>query len=164
VPRGALLPLLGLAPDGVCPARRSPACRWALTPPFHPYPRGRGRRAVSFLWHFPWGHPHWPLASILLCGVRTFLEPAIAAVARHLCSHRRSRSRRRPAIAWPPQAHTASVRVTQISGNRLPALTSVIQRRYNDFAPDSNRPDIGVISTMNTGRQIRLTSLASCAG
>jgi len=31
--------------------------------------------AVSFLWHFPWGFPRWPLASTLLCGVRTFLEP-----------------------------------------------------------------------------------------
>jgi hypothetical protein len=71
-PGGCALPLLGLAPDGVCPARRSPACRWALTPPFHPYPL---KRAVWFLWHFPWGHPHWPLASIPLCGVRTFLEP-----------------------------------------------------------------------------------------
>jgi len=28
-----------------------------------------------FLWHFPWGRPHWTLSSILLCGVRTFLEP-----------------------------------------------------------------------------------------
>jgi hypothetical protein len=29
---------------------------------------------VSFLWHFPWGFPRWPLASTLLFGVRTFLE------------------------------------------------------------------------------------------
>src|SRR5207244_5783013 len=29
-------PLFGLAPGGVCRARRSPACWWALTPPFHP--------------------------------------------------------------------------------------------------------------------------------
>ena len=28
-----------------------------------------------FLWHFPWGRPHWPLASIPLYGVRTFLGP-----------------------------------------------------------------------------------------
>ena len=32
-------------------------------------------QAVSFLWHFPWGFPRWPLTSTLLCGVRTFLEP-----------------------------------------------------------------------------------------
>ena len=31
------VPLFGLAPDGVCPASQSPDCRWALTPPFHPY-------------------------------------------------------------------------------------------------------------------------------
>src|SRR5512146_645002 len=26
-----------------------------------------------FLWHCPWGCPRWPLTSIPLCGVRTFL-------------------------------------------------------------------------------------------
>ena len=30
--------------------------------------------AVSFLWHFPAGHPGWLLATILPCGARTFLE------------------------------------------------------------------------------------------
>jgi hypothetical protein len=32
-----------------------PQARWALTPPFHPCPRGRGseRGAVCFLWHYP---------------------------------------------------------------------------------------------------------------
>ena len=29
--------------------------------------------AVCFLWHFPWGRPHWTLSSTLLCGARTFL-------------------------------------------------------------------------------------------
>jgi len=29
--------LLGLAPDAVYQASMSPCCRWALTPPFHPY-------------------------------------------------------------------------------------------------------------------------------
>ena len=33
------------------------------------------RWAVSFLWHFPWGHPQSPLATILPCGARTFLRP-----------------------------------------------------------------------------------------
>jgi len=27
-----------------------------------------------FLWHFPWGRPHWVLPSTLPCGARTFLE------------------------------------------------------------------------------------------
>ena len=34
----------------------SPRPRWALTPPFHPYPQPK-RRAVYFLWRYPWGHP-----------------------------------------------------------------------------------------------------------
>jgi hypothetical protein len=37
--------LLRLAPDGVWLAIASPRCWWALTPPFHPYPR-RLRRVV----------------------------------------------------------------------------------------------------------------------
>jgi hypothetical protein len=26
-----------------------------------------------FLWHYPWGRPHWALPSTLPCGARTFL-------------------------------------------------------------------------------------------
>jgi len=44
-----------------------PGSRLLVVPPYMKLPGG------MFLWHFPWGHPHWPLASILLCGVRTFL-------------------------------------------------------------------------------------------
>ena len=55
----------------------------ALTAPFHPYqarytavsPVPCMNLAVCFLWHFPWGHPHWTLSSTLLCGARTFLPP-----------------------------------------------------------------------------------------
>src|SRR3989441_5309763 len=36
--------LFGLAPGGVCLAGRSPGRRWALTPPFHPYPTAPLRR------------------------------------------------------------------------------------------------------------------------
>ncbi len=32
-----------------------------------------------FLLHYPQGHPHWPLTSIPLYGVRTFLGPACAS-------------------------------------------------------------------------------------
>jgi hypothetical protein len=40
-----------------------PAARGALTAPFHPCPtRVSTRRAVCFLWHFPWGRPRRPLA------------------------------------------------------------------------------------------------------
>jgi hypothetical protein len=77
-PANALL--FGLAPDGVCLAGRSPGRRWALTPPFHPYrPR---RPAVSFLWHFPSGHPDWALPSVLPCGARTFLPTSTREVER----------------------------------------------------------------------------------
>src|SRR5256885_1385122 len=36
--------LFGLAPGGVCLVGRSPGRRWALTPPFHPYPTASLRR------------------------------------------------------------------------------------------------------------------------
>lgn len=57
--------------------RRHRRRRWSLTPPFHPCGpllRGSNRLAVCFLWHYPSGHPAWPLASTVLCGVRTFLR------------------------------------------------------------------------------------------
>lgn len=31
--------------------------------------------AVCFLWHYPAGHPGWLLATALLYGARTFLDP-----------------------------------------------------------------------------------------
>ena len=30
-----------------------------------PLPPDLGREAVYFLWHFPWGHPRWPLTSTI---------------------------------------------------------------------------------------------------
>ena len=60
------------------PSRRSRLRRWwALTPPFHPY-RPVTRQAVCSLWHCPAGHPGWLLATALLCGARTFLDPRVA--------------------------------------------------------------------------------------
>ncbi len=66
-------PFLVLLPVGFAVPSPLPGPRWALTPPFHPCspsPLGLvcaerpfrglpaiGRRAVYFLWHFPWGHP-----------------------------------------------------------------------------------------------------------
>ena len=64
--------LFGLAPGGVCPMDRSPG------PPVSSYltisPLPRKSRGGMFLWHFPWGHPHWALPSTLPSGVRTFLR------------------------------------------------------------------------------------------
>ena len=56
-----------------------PSKRCALTAPFHPYPsppEGK-KRAVYFLWHFPWDYPHSALRSTLPCGVRTFLPDPV---------------------------------------------------------------------------------------
>ena len=39
-------PLFGLSPDAVCKASLSPDCRWALTPPFHPYRNIKFRRCI----------------------------------------------------------------------------------------------------------------------
>jgi len=66
-------PLFVLAPGRVCQAAVSPRRRCALTAPFHPCLCPIGPSAVSFLLHFPWGRPPWPLASTLPCGVPTFL-------------------------------------------------------------------------------------------
>ncbi|PRY18788.1 hypothetical protein CLV70_14421 [Pseudosporangium ferrugineum] len=63
--------LLGLAPGGVY--RATPVTRGAggLLP--HRFTLTGTRPAVCSLWHFPAGHPGLPLATTLLCGVRTFL-------------------------------------------------------------------------------------------
>jgi len=37
-----------------------------------------GPSAVCFLWHCPAGRPDWPLASTLLYGVPTFLDPILS--------------------------------------------------------------------------------------
>jgi hypothetical protein len=101
LPASALL--FGLAPDGVCLAGRSPGRRWALTPPFHPY--RPARPAVSFLWHFPSGHPDWALPSVLPCGARTFLTTARRRWSGHPTASTTADSTpgRRPFLpCWPP--------------------------------------------------------------
>ena len=62
-----------------------PAVRWALTPPFHPYPLSLStRRAVSFLWPYPSPFGAQALPGSLPYGARTFLRclaaPAIIAL------------------------------------------------------------------------------------
>ncbi len=72
----AARPLLGLAPGGVCRADRVTPVAGALLP--HRFTLTCAGRtppsAVCFLWHFPAGHPDWPLASTLPCGAPTFLD------------------------------------------------------------------------------------------
>jgi hypothetical protein len=83
------VPYLALHPMGFSVPRRLRFARWALTPPFHPYPAVAGW-AVSSLWHFPSSglptvlprvSPAKPeLRGIAPCGVRTFL-PRLAPEA-----------------------------------------------------------------------------------
>ena len=58
-----------------------------------PLPRNK-RKAVCFLWHFPWDHSRFPLETALPCGARTFLRDsrACAPAATAAC----------PAFASPP--------------------------------------------------------------
>lgn len=67
--------LFDLAPDGVCRAADVTADPVSSYLTLSPLPRGprTGGAAVCFLWHFPRGRPHQPLAGILPCGARTFL-------------------------------------------------------------------------------------------
>ena len=63
--------LFGLAPNGVFPAvlvTQNAVRSYRTISPLPTWP------AVYFLWHFPSDRSAWPLASILLCGARTFLQ------------------------------------------------------------------------------------------
>jgi hypothetical protein len=64
----ALLPVGFARPPHHCDAGALLPHLFTLTSP-------RCGEAVCFLLHFPSGHPAWPLASTVLCGVRTFLIP-----------------------------------------------------------------------------------------
>ena len=51
---GRPIPYFALHRNGFTLPPSLPRGRWALTPPFHPYPTASSR-AVSFLWHWPSG-------------------------------------------------------------------------------------------------------------
>src|SRR5680860_161231 len=61
-------PLFGLAPGGVCPAAfvTKDAVRSYRTLSPLPSSAQRLRRAVCFLWHFPWGRPRRRLSGTVL--------------------------------------------------------------------------------------------------
>ena len=65
-------PYLALLPVGLAVPPLLPEARWALTPPFHPYPRERGRSV--FCGAFRRIAPPGRYPAPLLQGVRTFLE------------------------------------------------------------------------------------------
>src|SRR5206468_6956246 len=64
----SVLLLAGLAMPSLLPGTR-----WALTPPFHPYPSRRG--AVCFLWRYPWGHPRRALPAAMSSWSPDFPRP-----------------------------------------------------------------------------------------
>ena len=55
-------------------AMRSPAARWSLTPPFHPYPPAETGKAVYSLLRYLSGRPGRTLSAIVLYGARKFLN------------------------------------------------------------------------------------------
>ena len=69
---GPTFPLLGLAPDGVCPASDVATGAVSSYLAISPLPAVAGG---MFLWHFPSGRPAPLLAGILPGGARTFLYP-----------------------------------------------------------------------------------------
>ena len=73
-PGPGLAAYLALLRLGVAVPRLLPAVRWALTPPFHPYPPAN-RWAVCFLLPFPSPRGAQGLPGSLPCGARTFLGP-----------------------------------------------------------------------------------------
>ena len=67
--------------------------------------------AVCFLWHFPASRLGLPLATTLLCGVRTFLDPGLGATCPPVSE---------AATAWPARREeteyaTAGSRTTETS-------------------------------------------------
>jgi hypothetical protein len=71
--RGPRHPYSVLLPVGFTVPTMSPWPRWALTPPFHPY---LPRKAVCFLWHFPWGRPRRTLSGTVFPWSPDFPHPA----------------------------------------------------------------------------------------
>ena len=65
--------LFGISPGGVYLAAAVAGSTGELLPHLFTLTAGKPA-AVYFLWHFPWGRPHWELPSTLPCGARTFLE------------------------------------------------------------------------------------------
>jgi len=77
--------LFGLAPGGVCPAASVARSAVRSYRTISPLPAGADAlaRAVSFLWHFPWGHPRRLLAGTVFPWSPDFpLSPEATAAVR----------------------------------------------------------------------------------
>ncbi len=117
--------LLGLAPEGVCQATQIALCAGALLP--HRFSLACGRlpdpSAVCSLLHYPLGRPNLALASILPCGVPTFLDPVDAEP--------------RPPVQLPVSGESTTVdrRLRSDGSGEQPPSTEVGYRRYvEEFA------------------------------
>src|SRR5262249_41245920 len=120
-----------LAPDGVWLAAASPRRWWALTPPFHPYHRHlrRERYAAGGLLSVPLsvGFRRLACASILPCGVRTFLD-ATWRRGHPACMLNSSSAKASSLPAWLPHS----------GQNTTPAracITNSPQTRHSSEAP-----------------------------
>ena len=101
-----------------------PCCqvaRWALTPPFHPCRAlaRRPRRAVCFLWHFPWGRPRRTLSGTVFpwspdfphpqpFGFRGCGRPAGWQGDKGVCCEKRNQNPRQPRLRRRPDAASPS--------------------------------------------------------
>jgi len=97
-------PTFDLAPGGVCRAAQVALGAGALLPHrFTLTSATTSRRlplAVCFLWHFPAGHPDWPLASTLPFGAPTFLDQVAPP---------KLSGARLTATTWPAQSSSRSL-------------------------------------------------------
>ena len=106
--------LLGLAPGGVCRARRVTVAPVRSYRTLSPLPvrdsRVAAPSAVCSLLHFPAGFPGWVLPTAVPCGVRTFLEDSF---------------RRSPRL---PDSHPQGSPIPRFRGTASPSFR-VVQRR-----------------------------------
>jgi len=120
--------LLGLAPEGVCQATQIALCAGALLP--HRFSLACGRlpdpSAVCSLLHYPLGRPNLALASILPCGVPTFLDPVDAEP--------------RPPVQLPVSGESTTVERRPRSGGR--SSTTAVNRSWLAAIRGRVRPKI----------------------
>src|SRR5881394_816901 len=100
-PGPGLAAYLALLRPGVAVPRLLPGARWALTPPFHPYPLDT--RAVCSLWPCPSPFGAQALPGGLPCGARTFLGWPLQPATRDHRTPPLSSRRKLPAADPPGQ-------------------------------------------------------------
>ncbi len=86
-----------------------------------------------FLWHFPWGRPHWVLPSTLLYGARTFLVRTFRTRPPGLLG--------RPSLRPLRQVCQHSVRPHDFFRGVIPARTEVAREHYDSGMHGIPAPD-----------------------